>query len=150
MPQPGPKRLVGFYIVRGEYVGDGTTSSIWWHLFNNSRAGEGPVGSERWKPNRNAATFLTGFVRFRRTYPFVCLMLNWMSGSEPTESAVDQILRNVDLTSIQDERARECVRLLLNLVESLTAEVRKLQAENLALREQLRGRKGSGAHQTDL
>ena len=71
-------------------------------------------------------------------------MLNWMSGSEPTESAVDQILRNVDLTGIQDERARECVRLLLNLVESLTAEVRKLQAENLALREQLQGRKGSG------
>ena len=71
-------------------------------------------------------------------------MLNWMSGSEPTESAVDQILQNVDLTSIQDERARECIRLLLNLVESLTAEVRNLQAENRALREQLRGRKGGG------
>jgi hypothetical protein len=67
-----------------------------------------------------------------------------MSDSQPPESAVDQILKKVDLTSIQDERARECIRLLLNLVESLTAEVRKLQAENLVLREQLRGRKGGG------
>ena len=36
-------------------------------------------------------------------------------------SPVDQILRNVDLAGIQDERARECIRLLLNLIESLTA-----------------------------
>ena len=67
-----------------------------------------------------------------------------MPSSEPAKSAVDQILKNVDWKSIQDERARECIRLLLNLVESLTAEVRKLQAENLALREQLRGRPGGG------
>ena len=67
-----------------------------------------------------------------------------MSGSQPTDSAVDQILKQVDLASIQDERARECIHLLLNLVESLAAQGRKLQAENLALREQLRGRKGGG------
>jgi len=72
-----------------------------------------------------------------------------MSGSQPTESAVDQILKqvdlaSVDLVSIHDERARECIHLLLNLVESLAAQGRKLQAENLALREQLRGRKGGG------
>ena len=67
-----------------------------------------------------------------------------MSGSQPTESAVDQILKNVDLTSIQDERARQCIHLLLNLVESLTADLRKAQAEILYLREQLRGRKGGG------
>ena len=48
------------------------------------------------------------------------------------------------MASIQDERARECIHLLLNLVESLAAQGRKLQAENLALREQLRGRKGGG------
>jgi len=42
-----------------------------------------------------------------------------MSGNQSIESAVDQILKNVDLASIQDERARECIRLLLNLVESL-------------------------------
>jgi len=71
-------------------------------------------------------------------------MLNWMSGSQSTESAVDQILKNVDLTSIQDQRARECIRLLLNLVESLTADLRKAQAEILYLREQLRSRKGGG------
>jgi len=59
-------------------------------------------------------------------------------------SAVDQILRSVDLAGIQDERARECVRLLLNLIESLTADLRKSQAENLYLREQLKRRKGGG------
>jgi len=59
-------------------------------------------------------------------------------------SAVDQILRSVDLAGIQDERARECIRLLLNLIESLTADLRKSQAENLYLREQLKRRKGGG------
>jgi len=59
-----------------------------------------------------------------------------MSGSQPTESAVDQILKqvdlaSVDLVSIHDERARECIHLLLNLVESLAAQGRKLQAEYL-------------------
>src|ERR1035438_10444005 len=59
-------------------------------------------------------------------------------------SAVDQILRSVDLAGIQDERARECIRLLLNLIESLTADLRKSQAENLYLREQLKRRQGGG------
>ena len=57
---------------------------------------------------------------------------------------MDQILRNVDLAGIQDERARECIRLLLNLIESLTADLRKAQAEILYLREQLNRRKGGG------
>ena len=66
-----------------------------------------------------------------------------MSGSQP--SAVDQILENVDLASIQDERARKCIGLLLNLVESLTADLRKAQTEILYLRQQLkRGPKGGG------
>lgn len=59
-------------------------------------------------------------------------------------SPVDQILRNVDLAGIQDDRARECIRLLLNLIESLTADLRKAQAENLYLQEQLNRRKGGG------
>jgi len=66
-----------------------------------------------------------------------------MSGQSET-SAVDQILRNVDVAGIQDERARECIRLLLNLIESLTADLRKSQAENLYLREQLHRRQGGG------
>jgi len=66
-----------------------------------------------------------------------------MSG-ESEISPVDQILSKVDLASIQDERARECIRLLLNLVESLTADLRKAQAENLYLREQLKRGKGGG------
>jgi hypothetical protein len=65
-----------------------------------------------------------------------------MSGNQPIESAVDQILKNVDLASIQDERARECIRLLLNLVESLNTELRQAQAEIAILREQLKNRKG--------
>src|SRR5271157_2633267 len=67
-----------------------------------------------------------------------------MSGSQSGIHAVDQILQNVDLASIQDERARECIRLLLNLVESLTVDLRKAHAENLYLREQLNRRKGGG------
>ena len=59
-------------------------------------------------------------------------------------SPVEQILRNVDLAGIQDERARECIRLLLNLIETMTADLRKVQAENLYLREQLNRRKGGG------
>src|SRR5579863_1922443 len=59
-------------------------------------------------------------------------------------SAVDQILGKVDLAGIEDERARECIRLLLNLVESLTADLRKAQAENRYLREQLNRRKSGG------
>ena len=70
--------------------------------------------------------------------------MKWRSNSEPVASVVDQILENVDLASIQDERARECIRLLLNLTESLTADLRKAQAENLYLREQLNRRKGGG------
>ena len=66
-----------------------------------------------------------------------------MGGPDGT-SAVDQILRNVDIAGIQDERARECIRLLLNLIESLTADLRKSQAEILYLREQLNRRKGGG------
>ena len=59
-------------------------------------------------------------------------------------SAVEQIFKNVDLASIQDERARECIRLLLNLIESLSAELRKAQAENQYLREQLQRRQAGG------
>ena len=65
-----------------------------------------------------------------------------MDSKLPVGSAVEQILKNVDLASIQDERARECIRLLLNLIESLTAELRKAQAENQYLREQLQRRRG--------
>jgi hypothetical protein len=66
-----------------------------------------------------------------------------MSGQSGS-SAVDEVLRNVDVAGIQDERARECIRLLLNLIESLTADLRKAQAGILYLREQLNRRKGGG------
>jgi hypothetical protein len=83
------------------------------------------------------------FVRFRWTNRSGWFTLNWMSGQSGT-SPVDQILRHVDVAGIQDERARECIGLLLNLIESLTADLRKSQAENLYLREQLNRRKGGG------
>jgi hypothetical protein len=83
------------------------------------------------------------FVQFLWTKCPGCFTLNWMSGQSGF-SAVDQILHNVDLAGIQDERARESIRLLLNLIESLTADLRKAQAENLYLREQLNRRKGGG------
>src|SRR5438034_7140225 len=67
-----------------------------------------------------------------------------MSGKQTGINAVDQILQKVDQAGIQDERARECIRLLLNLIESLTADLRKAHAEILYLREQLNRRKGGG------
>src|ERR1022692_1994676 len=66
-----------------------------------------------------------------------------MSGQSGID-LVDQILRNIDVADIQDERARECIRLLLNLIESLTADLRKAQAENMYLREKLNRRKCGG------
>src|SRR6516225_3102287 len=67
-----------------------------------------------------------------------------MSGKEPIGNAVDQILQNVDWASIADERVREGVRLLLNLLERVYADLRKAQAEIEYLREQLQARKGGG------
>jgi hypothetical protein len=67
-----------------------------------------------------------------------------MNGSEADGRAIEQILQGVDIAKIQDERARECIRALLNLVETLTGELRKAQAEIRYLREQLHGRKGGG------
>jgi len=67
-----------------------------------------------------------------------------MSDSEAGGPTVEQVLQGIDLASIPDERARECIRFLLNLVETLTGELRKAQAENRYLREQLRGRQGGG------
>src|ERR1035438_3757581 len=61
-------------------------------------------------------------------------------------SPVDQILRNVDLAGIQAERARECIRLLLNLIESLTVDLRQAQAEPLCLRDELIRRQGGGGN----
>ena len=68
-----------------------------------------------------------------------------MSNTEASGSVIEQILQQVDIASIQDERARECVRLLLNLVEKLNEELRSAQAEIVYLREQLHGRNGGGS-----
>ncbi|MGA7926817.1 MAG: transposase [Candidatus Sulfotelmatobacter sp.] len=67
-----------------------------------------------------------------------------MSGPESIPSAVDKILENLDWANISDERTRQCIRLLLNLVETLNAELQKARAENQCLREQGQGRKGGG------
>ena len=67
-----------------------------------------------------------------------------MSGPESIPSAVDKILEKLDWANISDERTRQCIRLLLNLVETLNAELQKARAENQCLREQGQGRKGGG------
>lgn len=71
------------------------------------------------------------------------------SQPKSTESFAEAILKDIDLSRLPDERWRECVRQLLNLVESLTGDLRKAQAENQYLREQMkRGQGGpSGASQ---
>jgi hypothetical protein len=60
----------------------------------------------------------------------------------PVMPSSDLILPNLDLTSIQDERARECVRQLLNLVEKLMADLREAWAEIQRLRDELNRLKG--------
>ena len=62
------------------------------------------------------------------------------SARSPLEKAIDAIVENIDLATIQDERARHCIVQLLNLVEKLAGELRKAQAEVEFLRQQ----RGSG------
>lgn len=64
------------------------------------------------------------------------------SPPKQTESFAETILKDIDLSRLPDERWRECVRQLLNLVESLTGDLRKAQAENQYLREQLKRGQG--------
>jgi len=49
---------------------------------------------------------------------------------------------NLDLSSIQDENARELIGRLLNLVEKLSADLRDAQAENQRLRDEVNRLKG--------
>jgi hypothetical protein len=67
---------------------------------------------------------------------------NRSEGSGPVR---DPLLENLDLSTIADERARECVARLLNLVETLVAEGHRLRAENQRLRDEvirLKGQQG--------
>lgn len=55
------------------------------------------------------------------------------------------MFENFDLTTIQDENARELIQRLLNLIETLTAGLREAQAENQRLRDEnnrLKGEQG--------
>ena len=52
------------------------------------------------------------------------------NNSEDIGPVRDPLLRNLDLSTIADERARECIARLLNLVETLAAEGHQLRAEN--------------------
>src|SRR5258708_4959974 len=64
---------------------------------------------------------------------------NSSEGSGPVR---DPLLQGLDLSTIADERARECVARLLNLVETLVAEGHKLRAENQRLRDEVSRLKG--------
>src|ERR1035437_6024682 len=64
---------------------------------------------------------------------------NSSEGSGPVQ---DPLLQGLDLSSIADERARECVARLLNLVETLLAEMHRLRAENQRLRDEVSRLKG--------
>jgi len=64
---------------------------------------------------------------------------NSSEGSGPVR---DPFFENLDLSTIADERARECVARLLNLVETLVAEGHQLRAENQRLRDEVSRLKG--------
>ncbi|MBU0495616.1 MAG: transposase [Chloroflexi bacterium] len=52
------------------------------------------------------------------------------------------MLEDIDLTAIQDENVRQLVLRLLNLIESLAADLREAQAENQRLRDEINRLKG--------
>jgi hypothetical protein len=52
------------------------------------------------------------------------------------------MLEEMELSAIEDENARQLIRRLLNLVEKLSADLRDLQAENQALRDEVNHLKG--------
>ena len=56
--------------------------------------------------------------------------------------ASDDMLEDLDLNSIADDRARELVRQLLNLLEDVMADLRVAQAENQRLRDEINRLKG--------
>src|ERR1019366_5810760 len=60
-------------------------------------------------------------------------------GSDPLQGG---FLQSLDLSTIADERARECIARLLNLVETLVAETHQLRAENQRLRDEVSRLKG--------
>src|SRR5664279_6417402 len=62
--------------------------------------------------------------------------------SEGSGPVRDPLIENLDLSTIADERARECVARLLNLVEKLVAEGHQLRAENQRLRDEVSRLKG--------
>ena len=62
--------------------------------------------------------------------------------SEGSGPVLDPLLRNLDLSTIADEGARECITRLLNLVETLVAEGHRLRAENQRLRDEVSRLKG--------
>src|SRR5216684_4175156 len=60
----------------------------------------------------------------------------------PSPGARDEMLEDLDLNSIADERARALVRRLLNLLEDVMADLRVAQAENQRLRDEINRLKG--------
>jgi len=54
----------------------------------------------------------------------------------------DKFLQDLDLSSIQEGRARECIRRLLNLLETVLGQLRELRAENQRLRDEVNRLKG--------
>src|SRR6266567_8105551 len=76
---------------------------------------------------------------------FLGLSYLWMRGENRSEGSgpvLDPLLRNLDLSTIADEGARECITRLLNLVETLVAEGHRLRAENQRLRDEVSRLKG--------
>jgi hypothetical protein len=73
--------------------------------------------------------------------------MQWMDGdpqqsakasqAAPIDTLLDQV-QKIDLTRIEDERARAVIGFLLNLVEELRGELKKAQQENAYLRKRLR------------
>jgi hypothetical protein len=70
---------------------------------------------------------------------------NRSAENSPQAARIDGLLdqvQNIDLASIEDERVRAIVGLLLNVVEDLRGELKKAHQENACLRERLGLRRG--------
>src|SRR2546425_2601097 len=76
---------------------------------------------------------------------------SWHNGSRqvsPSTGASGNMLEDLDLDSITDERARERVRQLLNLLEAVMADLRAAQVENQRLRDEINRLKGEQGRPT--
>ena len=117
--------------------------SVFAYLLNN------PGEERKREQERPSLSIFSEFTQRKKDFAGHCLGIRllylWMRGENSREGSgpvLDPLLENLDLSTIADEGARECIARLLNLVETLVAEGHRLRAENQRLRDEVSRLKG--------